>query len=107
MIIRRAVPVYASSLIEASRCHLGAGGAAAAALSPRAVAAIAARRGGGKKKGRRRRKPPAAQALRATGDDGWVRAAPGHPWLDPAVTGGPGHVPARPAVAVDGKERKL
>jgi predicted transposase YbfD/YdcC len=36
-----------------------------------------------------------------------VRAAPGHPWLDPAITGDPGHLPARPAVAVDGKERKL
>jgi len=30
----------------------------------------------------------------------------GEAW-DPAVTGDPGHVPARPAVAVDGKERKL
>ena len=29
-----------------------------------------------------------------------------HPWLDPAVMGDPGHVPARQAVAVDGKERK-
>ena len=36
-----------------------------------------------------------------------MRAAPGHPWLDPAVTGDPGHRPARPAVGVDGKERKL
>jgi predicted transposase YbfD/YdcC len=36
-----------------------------------------------------------------------VRAAPSHPWPDPAVTGDPGHVPARPAVAVDDKERKL
>ena len=58
-------------------------------------------------KARRRRKPPAAEALREARDDGWVRAAPGHPWLDPAVTGDPGDVPGRPAVAVDGKERKL
>src|SRR5260370_27864297 len=36
-------------------------------------------------------------------DGGWFRAAAGHPWLDPAVTGDPGHVPARPAVAADGK----
>jgi predicted transposase YbfD/YdcC len=79
------------------------GWAAAAALGRRA----AARRAGGKKQARRRRKPPAAQALRETRADGWVRAAPGHPWLDPAVAGDPGHVPARPAVAVDGKERKL
>ena len=86
------------------------GWAAAAALGLRAAARIAARRAGKKQKqqeGRRRRKPPAAQALRQVRADGWVRAAPGHPWLDPAVTGGPGHVPARPAVAVDGKERKL
>jgi len=83
------------------------GWAAAAALGRRAAARVAARRAAGKKKARRRRKPPAAQALRETRDDGWVRAAPGHPWLDPAVTGDPQHVPARPAVAVDGKERKL
>ena len=50
---------------------------------------------------------PAADALRETRAGGWFRAAPGHPWLDPAVTGDPGHVPARVAVAVDGKERKL
>ena len=55
---------------------------------------------------RRRRKPPAGQALRQTRADGWVRAAPGHPWLDPTRIGAPGHVPARSAVAVDGKERK-
>jgi hypothetical protein len=35
------------------------------------------------------------------------RAAPGHPWLDPAVTGDPAHRPARPAVAVAGRERRL
>jgi Transposase DDE domain len=51
--------------------------------------------------------PQAAGSLRETRADGWVRAAPGHPWLDPAVTGDPGHVPGRAAVAVDGKERKL
>ena len=84
---------------------------APAALDPRLAARIAARAaagraaGGGKNK--RRRKPPAAEALRQTRADGWVRAAPGHPWLDPAVTGDPQHVPARPAVGVDGKERKL
>jgi len=71
--------------------------------SPRAAAGKAA--GGGTKK--RRRKPPAGEALRQARADGWVRAAPGHPWLDPAVTGDPAHCPARPAVAVDGKERKL
>jgi len=36
-----------------------------------------------------------------------VRAVPGDPRLDPAVTGDPAHRPARPAVGVDGKERKL
>jgi predicted transposase YbfD/YdcC len=82
--------------------------AAPAALDPQLAARIAARRAGEKKeKGRRRRKPPAAEALREVRAEGWLRAAPGHPWLDSAVTGDPGHVPARPAVAVDGKERKL
>lgn len=83
---------------------------AAAALDPQVPARAAARRAAAeaekKDKPRRRRRPPAAEALRETRADGWFRAAPGHPWLDPAVTGDPGHVPARPAVAVDGKERK-
>jgi len=80
---------------------------APAALDPQAAARAAARRSGGKKKqGRRRRRPPAAQALRETRADGWFRAAAGHPWLDPAVTGDPRRVPTRAAVAVDGKERK-
>lgn len=61
--------------------------------------------GGGKKKQRRR--PPAAEALRETRGGGLVRAAPGYPWLDPAVTGDPQYRPARPAVGVDGKDRKL
>lgn len=77
-----------------------------AALGQRPAARVAARRAAGKK-ARPRRKPPAAQALREVRADGRVRAGPGHPWLDPAITGDPGHVPARPAVAVDGKERKL
>jgi predicted transposase YbfD/YdcC len=85
--------------------------AAPAALDPQVVARAAARRQREKEdkeaRGRRRRKPPAAHALRETRAGGQVRAAPGHPWLDPAVTGDPGHLPARPAVAVDGKERKL
>ena len=81
---------------------------APAALDPRLAARIAARAagtaaGGGQK---RRRRPPAGEALREVRADGWFRAAPGHPWLDPAVTGDPAHRPARPAVAVDGKERK-
>jgi predicted transposase YbfD/YdcC len=84
---------------------------APAALDPALAARIAARAaagkaGGGKKK-KRRRRPPAAGALRQTRADGQVRAAPGHPWLDPAVTGDPQYRPARPAVGVDGKERKL
>lgn len=77
------------------------------ALEPQLAARVAARRTAEKKKARRRRKPPAAEALRQVRAGGWVRAAPGHPWPDPAVTGDPHHVPARPAVAVDGKERKL
>jgi predicted transposase YbfD/YdcC len=81
---------------------------AAAALDPQVTACLAAQRAARKKEKdkKKRRKPPAAEALRQVRPDGWFRAAPGHPWLDPAVTGDPGHVPARPAVAVDGKERK-
>ncbi len=86
---------------------------AEAALDPQVTACLAARRAAEKKekaekdkKRPRRRKPPAAEALRQDRGDGWFRAAPGHPWLDPAVADDPGHVPARPAVAVDGKERK-
>ena len=62
-----------------------------------------------RRQGKKKRRPQAAgrQALRETRADGWVRAAPGHPWLDPAVTGDPAHRPARPGVGVDGKERKL
>jgi predicted transposase YbfD/YdcC len=83
---------------------------APAALEAQASAPAAAQAGTGRQtqnKTGRRHRPPAAQALRETRDDGWVRAAPGHPWCDPELTGDPGHVPARPAVAVDGKERKL
>jgi len=80
-----------------------------AALDPQLAARIAARaastKGGGGN--RRRRKPPAGQALREVRADGWFRAAPGHPWLDSAVTGDPAHRPVVRAVGVDGKERKL
>ena len=85
---------------------------AAAALSPEIPAACAAHRAGNsarrsesRRKGSGSRRPREASARRRA--DGWFRAHPAHPWLDPAVTGDPGHVPARPAVAVDGKERKL
>ena len=54
-----------------------------------------------------RPRPAAGEALREVRADGWFRAAPGHPWPDPAVTGDPAHRPAVPAVGVDGKERKL
>ena len=85
--------------------------AASAALDPQVAAAAAERRRRERqdkqKGGRRRRRPPAAEALREARAGGQVRAAPGHPWLAAAVAGGPGHVPARPAFAVDGKERKL
>ena len=79
-----------------------------AALDPRVTAAAAARRQCelGKKEKKRKRKPPAAGKLREERRDGWFRAHPAHPWLDPAVTGDPGHVPARHAAGVDGKERK-
>jgi predicted transposase YbfD/YdcC len=99
------------ALLDAGELEAGLSAwVAPAALDPRLAARIAARAvagkaGGGKKK--RRRTPPAGEALRETRADGWVRAAPGHPWLDPAVTGDPAHRPARPGVGVDGKERKL
>jgi predicted transposase YbfD/YdcC len=98
-------------LLDADELEAGLSAwAAAAALGSQLAARIAARRASrkdSKQQGRRRRKRPAAEALRAERGDGWVRAAPGHPWLDPAVTSDPHHVPARQAVAVDGKERKL
>jgi predicted transposase YbfD/YdcC len=80
---------------------------APAALDPQLAARIAARAAGAKTGGGTKRRRPAGQALREVRADGWFRAAPGHPWLDPAVTGDPAHRPARPAVGVDGKERKL
>ena len=85
---------------------------AAAALDPAIPAAYAAHRQDEQRKteekrGKRKRKPPAAESFREERGDGWFRPHPLHPWLDPAVTGDPGHVPARRAVAVDGKERKL
>ena len=85
---------------------------AAAALDPAIPAAYAAHRAEERRRQeenrkKRKRKPPAAASFREERGDGWFRAHPAHPWLDPAVTGDPGHVPARPAVAVDGKERKL
>jgi predicted transposase YbfD/YdcC len=98
------------ALLDADELEAGLSAQAApAALDPRLAARIAARAAGRKAGGtkKRRRKPPAGEALRETRADGLVRAAPGHPWLDPAVTGDPGHHPARCAVAVDGKERKL
>ena len=85
---------------------------AAAALDPAIPAAYAAHRADEQrareeKRKKRKRKPPAAASFREERGDGWFRPHPLHPWLDAAVTGDPGHVPARRAVAVDGKERKL
>ena len=79
------------------------------ALDPDSPARIARRAAGtaGGRKPRKRKKPSAAEALRQVSAAGQVRAAPGHPCLDPAVIGEAGHRPAVRAVAVDGKERKL
>jgi predicted transposase YbfD/YdcC len=86
------------------------GAVAALALDPAVPAAYAAHRAQQREQAeqqkKRKRKPPAAQALREERQDGWFRPHPGHPWLDPAACGDPGHVPARQGVAVDGKERK-
>ena len=85
--------------------------AAALALDPAVPAAYAAHRAEQRhereeKRKKRKRKPPAAESFREERDDGWFRPHPACPWLDPAVCGDPGHVPARQGVAVDGKERK-
>lgn len=85
---------------------------AAAALDPAVPAAYAAHRRDEQRKKdekqkRKKRKPPAAEAFREERGDGWFRPHPLHPWLDPAVLSDPGHVAARQAAAVDGKERKL
>ena len=79
-----------------------------AALDPQVTAAAAAKRQKelGKKEKKRKPKPPAAGSFRQEREDGWFRPHPLHPWLDPAATGDPGHVPARHAVAVDGKTPK-
>ncbi len=79
------------------------------ALDPASPARIAGRAEGkaGGARPRKRKKPSAAEALAQVSAAGLVRAAPGHPWLDPAVIGEAGHRPAVRAVAVDGKERKL
>jgi predicted transposase YbfD/YdcC len=82
---------------------------AAAALDPAIPAAYAAHRAGQQREQeeKRKRKPPAAESFREEREDGWFRPHPQHPWLAPVAAGDPGHVPARRAVAVDGKERKL
>jgi predicted transposase YbfD/YdcC len=85
---------------------------AAAALDPAIPAAYAAHRAEEhrqkqERQDKRKRKPPAAGSFRQDRGDSWFRLHPAHPWLDPAACGDPGHVPARQAVAVDGKERKL
>jgi predicted transposase YbfD/YdcC len=82
---------------------------AAIALDPAVPAAYAAHRAEQQqeaKEKRKKRKPPAAGSFREEREDGWFRPHPAHPWLDPAACGEAGHVPARRAVAVDGKERK-
>jgi len=98
------------ALLDADELEAGLSACLApVALDPALAARVAARAAGKKNSGgtsKRRRKPPAGEALRETRDS-LVRAAPGHPWLDPAVTGDPQYRPARPAVGVDGKERKL
>jgi predicted transposase YbfD/YdcC len=99
-------------LLDADELEAALSGAVATlALDPAVPAAYAAHRAEQQReqeerRKKRKRKPPAAGSFREERDDGWFRPHPLHPWLDPAVTGDPGHVPARHAVAVDGKERK-
>ena len=100
-------------LLDADELEAALTGAVAAlALDPAIPAAYAAHRAEQQreteeKRRKRKRKPPAAEEFREEREDGWFRPHPAHPWLDPAACGDPGHVPARPAVAVDGKERRL
>ena len=95
-------------LLDADELEAALTGAVAAlALDPAIPAAYAAHRAEqGEKRKNRKRKPPAAGSFREERKGGWFRPHPAHPWLDPAVTGDPGHVPARQGVAVDGKERR-
>jgi hypothetical protein len=79
---------------------------AAMALDPAIPAAYAAHQAEQRREKEEKKKKPAAESLREEREDGWFRPHPLHPWLDPAVAGDPGHVPARQGVAVDGKERK-
>ena len=66
---------------------------APAALDPQLAARIAARAAAGRKaSGGKKRRPPAGEALREVRADGWFRAAPGYPWLDPCRNG---RTPAR------------
>jgi predicted transposase YbfD/YdcC len=99
-------------LLDADELEAALTGAAAAlALDPAIPAAYAAHRAEQQReqeeqRKKRKRKPPAAAGFREEREDGWFRPHPARPWLDPAVAGDPGHVPARQGVAVDGKERK-
>ena len=98
-------------LLDADELEAALTGAVAAlALDPAIPAAYAAHRAEQRREQQERqkkRKPPAAEAFREDRQDRLrLQLHPLHPWLDPAVTGDPGHVPARRAVAVDGKERK-
>ena len=99
-------------LLDADELEAALSGAVAVlALDPAIPAAYAAHRAVKQREQEerqkdRKRKPPAAAGFREERGDGWFRPHPLHPWLDPAVTGDPGHVPARQGVAVDGKERK-
>jgi hypothetical protein len=54
----------------------------------------------------RRRWPAKVEALRDVDEDGRVRLAPQHPYVDQAVCVDPAHRPAGRAAGVDGKERR-
>lgn len=93
--------------VEAAICAWVAGWALDPA-TPARIEQARAGQGTTNRAGRtRRRKPAAAAALARVNQAGHTQAAPGHPWLDPAVIGDSAHRPARVALAVDGKERKL
>src|SRR5260370_36488092 len=99
-------------LLDADELETALSGAVAAlALDPAIPAVYAGHRAEQQREQeerqkKRKRKPPAAAAFREERQDGGFRPHPARPWLAPAVTRGPGHIPARQGVAVDGKERK-
>ena len=99
-------------LLDADELEAALSGAVAVLALDAAISAAYAAHGAVKQREQeerqkdRKRKPLVVAGFREERGDGWFRPHALHLWLDPAVTGDLGHVPARQGVAVDGKERK-